>query len=170
MASYFSYASNMDEAQMRRRCPGAVRGPRAVLRDYKLSAFEMIARFPVAGLRIAWHSLLARLRGDVSVRSDTPMRSPWRVVRRLYLDRYFAVALGLPLAVALLAGLVPRWVGWPVGLMAVTLAIPPVRRKQFAHRDVRVTHRGRNEYFNELAFEFTGRVAEQSSRLRVGLG
>jgi UDP-2,3-diacylglucosamine pyrophosphatase LpxH len=108
-----------------------------VLRDYKLSALEMIARFPVAGLRIAWHSLLARLRGDVSVRSETSMRSPWRVVRRLYLDRYFGVAVGLPLTLALVAGLVPRWVGWPVGLMAVTLAIPPVRRKQFAHRDVR---------------------------------
>ncbi|MFQ6020082.1 MAG: gamma-glutamylcyclotransferase family protein [Dehalococcoidia bacterium] len=32
---YFAYGSNMDEQQMRNRCPGAVRGGKARLRDYE---------------------------------------------------------------------------------------------------------------------------------------
>lgn len=107
-----------------------------VVRDYKLAAVEMIARFPLAGLRIVWHALMARLRGDVQSK-EASMSSPWRVARRLYLDRYFGVAFGLPLAFALLAGLAPSWMIWPLGLVAVCLAVPPARRNQFAHRDVR---------------------------------
>lgn len=34
---YFAYGSNLDEAQMRERCPSAERGPRAVLRGYALT-------------------------------------------------------------------------------------------------------------------------------------
>jgi hypothetical protein len=69
------------------------------------------------------------------------MSSPFRVARRLYLDRYFGAAFGVPLAVGLAAGWVPPWLVWPVGFTAVALAIPPSRRKQFAHRDVKVCSR-----------------------------
>ena len=34
---YFAYGSNLDEAQMRERCPSAARGPRALLRGYALT-------------------------------------------------------------------------------------------------------------------------------------
>lgn len=34
---YFAYGSNLNEAQMRERCPSAVRGPRALLRNYALT-------------------------------------------------------------------------------------------------------------------------------------
>lgn len=117
------------------RAPVAVLG--RVLRDYKLAAAGMIARFPFASLRILWHSVLARVRGDVPDDPRVSMSSPLRVARRLYLDRYFFVVLGLGLATALLLGVVPSWVRWPLGMVAVALVIPPRRSKQFAHRDVR---------------------------------
>ena len=34
---YFAYGSNLDESQMRERCPSAARGPRAVLPGYALT-------------------------------------------------------------------------------------------------------------------------------------
>ena len=34
---YFAYGSNLDEAQMKQRCPSAIRGPRAVLPGYALT-------------------------------------------------------------------------------------------------------------------------------------
>ncbi|MEW5853134.1 MAG: gamma-glutamylcyclotransferase family protein [Myxococcota bacterium] len=34
---YFAYGSNLDEAQMRRRCPSSRVGPRGVLREYALA-------------------------------------------------------------------------------------------------------------------------------------
>jgi UDP-2,3-diacylglucosamine pyrophosphatase LpxH len=112
-----------------------------VLRDYKFGAIQMIARFPLAGIRILWHASLARIRGDVCTSCEASMSSPFRVARRLYLDRYFGAAFGVPLAVGLAAGWVPPWLVWPVGFTAVALAIPPSRRKQFAHRDVKVCSR-----------------------------
>jgi UDP-2,3-diacylglucosamine pyrophosphatase LpxH len=109
-----------------------------VLRDYGLRAIPMILRFPIAGTQIVGCAALAWLRGDAPRGSDASMGSPWRVARRLYLDRYMGTAIGLLTLLALAFGLAPPWLGWPVGLVAVALAIPPSRRKQFAHRDVRM--------------------------------
>jgi UDP-2,3-diacylglucosamine pyrophosphatase LpxH len=109
-----------------------------VLRDYGLGAIPMILRFPIAGTQIVGCAALASLRGDAPRASDASMGSPWRVARRLYLDRYAGAAIGLLALLALAFGLAPPWLGWPVGLVVVALAIPPSRRKQFAHRDVRM--------------------------------
>ncbi len=64
---YFAYGSNLDEAQMRERCPSAERGPRAVLRGYALTfggfshrwggAVASIVRAPGASV----HGLLYRI-------------------------------------------------------------------------------------------------------------
>jgi UDP-2,3-diacylglucosamine pyrophosphatase LpxH len=116
-----------------------------VLRDYRLAAFEMIARYPVAGVRIVMHSVRARRRGDVpaSIHAST-MASPLEVARRLYLDRYFAAVCALPLAVAAAWQWVPAWVWWPLSVLVLGLAVPPARRADFAGRDAlagtRVAH------------------------------
>ncbi len=109
-----------------------------VVRDYGLDAVPMILRFPVAGFQIVGCAALAWLRGDAPRDPDASMASPWCAARRLYLDRYMGAAIGLLTIVALAFGVAPSWLGWPLGLVAVALAIPPSRRKLFAHRDVRM--------------------------------
>jgi len=102
---------------------------------YRLHALAMILRFPIAGLRIVWQSLLAWSRNDASA-SHSSMGSPWHVGRRLFLDRYFGtVALLALLVVAALRALpIAGWMG--VAALAAYLAVPPRRIRTFAHRDV----------------------------------
>ncbi len=107
-----------------------------VLRDYRLHAVAMIVRFPIAGLRIVWHSVLARRRGDVDPLGNSTMRSPWQVARRLYLDRYVAAVLAISLVVLLAAGAAPRWVSWPLAVVTVGLVVPVRRRAGYAGRDM----------------------------------
>jgi UDP-2,3-diacylglucosamine pyrophosphatase LpxH len=109
-----------------------------VLRDYRFASLAMIARYPFAAVRIAWQSVLGRVRRDVP--APTPsvsMSSPLFVIRRLYLDRYFGVLTALPLLAGILAGVLGRGAWWGVLAIAVYLAIPPSRRKSFDHRDTR---------------------------------
>ncbi len=111
-----------------------------VLCEYRLAALAMIARYPVSGLRVCWQSVLARLRCDVPRYQRTPvvsMSSPIRVARRLYLDRYFGVVVGSVLALCIGAGLLPNRAWWAIAVIAVYLAIPPLRMLSFHDRDAR---------------------------------
>lgn len=112
-----------------------------VLRDYKMDALKMIVCFPFAGIRVVWHALLARIRGDTCIDCQASMRSPWHATRRLYLDRYFGTVFAITFIVGLSVGWLPLWALWPAGLMVFALAIPPSRRKRFAHRDVEACER-----------------------------
>lgn len=107
-----------------------------VLRDYRLAALEMIARYPVAGVRIVWHSALAWWRHDVPPNGS--MASPWRVAQRLYLDRYFGTVAGVALLVALLLDALPTACWGGLALLVTLLAVPPRhRRKGYDRRDQR---------------------------------
>jgi UDP-2,3-diacylglucosamine pyrophosphatase LpxH len=105
-----------------------------VLALYRLGALAMIVRFPVAGLRIVWQSVLAWRRSD-AVSGFSSMGSPLHVARRLYLDRYFATVFLLCLGVVAAFRSLPT-VGWAaLFALALFLAVPPKRINVFAHRD-----------------------------------
>ena len=67
------------------------------------------------------------------------MRSPWRVIRRMYLDRIAALVLLVALLLAGTVGAlspVPLSVSLAAGLpLLLLLLIPPVRNRRFAQRD-----------------------------------
>jgi UDP-2,3-diacylglucosamine pyrophosphatase LpxH len=111
-----------------------------VLRDYKLDGLRMILHYPLMGLRIAGLSVLARMRNDAPRRDEAcSMSSPWRVVRRLYLDRYLVAVASLVLLGGYALGWLPKWIPWVAAVAAVYLVVPPVRKKAFLHRDVRAS-------------------------------
>ena len=119
-----------------------------VVATYRFGAVAMIFRFPVAGLRIVWQSVLARRRADASC-GNSSMGSPWHVARRLFLDRYFATAL----LICLGGGAVlraPSTTGW-VALIALALylVVPPARIKTFAHRDAHECKRAARKLADE---------------------
>lgn len=109
-----------------------------VLRNYKLAGLAMAVHFPIVALRIAWQSLLARLRRDAPrVDGSNSMASPWTVIRRLYLDRYVGTCLAVALLAVNLLGAPGNWTWWVFGALCLYLLMPPPRRKVFAGRDVR---------------------------------
>lgn len=108
-----------------------------VLRDYKLAAFNMIFGYPIHGLRIAWLSVLARVRNDAPRPTGAvSMSSPWTVMGRMYLDRYFASVLALLLLVGVLTRVLDMRFWWILAAIAIYLVVPPVRSKRFFHRDL----------------------------------
>jgi UDP-2,3-diacylglucosamine pyrophosphatase LpxH len=109
-----------------------------VLRDYRLAALAMIARYPLAALHITWQAVLAGARKDVpSATAQVSMSSPFAVVRRLYLDRYLGVLVAALLSAAIALGGISPHAWWVVIAIALYLSVPPSRRTAFHHRDVR---------------------------------
>jgi len=109
-----------------------------VLRDYRFAALAMVARYPFAALYIVALSLVTR--ASRLRRSGVPevtMASPWTVFRRLYLDRYLATALCVPVALLAASGSLGWWPWLLLGALVAGLAVPPSRRKRFLLRDAR---------------------------------
>ncbi|MBI5538097.1 MAG: hypothetical protein HY898_35575 [Deltaproteobacteria bacterium] len=109
-----------------------------VLKDYKLAGLAMVVHFPIVALRIAWQSVLARVRGDVPRgHASSSMASPWSVIRRLYLDRYLGTCLAAVLLALTLADRIGHWGWWLLAATCLYLLIPPPRRRVFLERDIR---------------------------------
>ena len=112
-----------------------------VLRNYKLAGLWMAIAYPFVAVRITWQSLLARNRRDVPAEpSSLSMSSPWKVARRLYLDRYFTTVGAMALLAVLAAGWIRPGFWWLFGAMTACLMVPPRRRRSaFGERDLRTT-------------------------------
>lgn len=104
-----------------------------VLKNHRWATPRMVFLYFIAGLRTALHALLARLRSDAPAESS--MSGPWRIIRRMYLDR---VALTAALVTLLLLGfamgpsLALLGAGAP---LAAILLVPPARKRRYRFRD-----------------------------------
>ncbi len=112
---------------------------RAVLHSYKLAGLWMTLAYPFVAARVAWHSLLGTLRRDVPANpSPVTMSSPWKVVRRLYLDRYMATVAALASASAIALCGLRSGLWWLPAVLTAYLIIPPMgRRAAYGERDLR---------------------------------
>jgi UDP-2,3-diacylglucosamine pyrophosphatase LpxH len=104
-----------------------------VLRSHRWATPRMVFLYFVAGLRTAFHALLARRRKDAPPESS--MSGPWQIIRRMYLDR---VALTAALVTFLLLGfaLGPNLILLGAGLpFAAILLVPPSRKQHYRYHD-----------------------------------
>jgi len=104
-----------------------------VLRNHRWATPWMVLLYFIAGLRTAYHALLARRRKDAPPESS--MSGSFKIIRRMYLDR---VALAFALATLLVLGFVlgPNLAVLGAGLpFAAILLLPPARKRQYRFRD-----------------------------------
>ena len=104
-----------------------------VLKNHRWATPWMVFLYFLAGLRTAFHALLARRRQDAP--PDSSMSGSWRIIRRMYLDR---VVLTAALATLLLLGfaLGPNLAVLGAGLpFAAILLVPPARKQHYRFRD-----------------------------------
>jgi UDP-2,3-diacylglucosamine pyrophosphatase LpxH len=109
-----------------------------VMRRYGWATPKMILWYIWAGVRITHEAWRARRRGDSPQDRASAMKSPIKVIRRLYLDRIAALILLLSFLVLVLAApdLLSAPLVWATGLLlAVLLLVPPMRTRRIRHRD-----------------------------------
>jgi UDP-2,3-diacylglucosamine pyrophosphatase LpxH len=104
-----------------------------VLRNHRWATPWMVFLYFIAGLRTAFHALLARRRQDAPPESS--MWGSLKIIRRMYLDRVVlaaALVTFLVLGFALGPNLAVLGAGLP---FAAILLVPPARRQQYRFRD-----------------------------------
>jgi UDP-2,3-diacylglucosamine pyrophosphatase LpxH len=104
-----------------------------VLRNHRWATPWMVFLYFIAGLRTAFHALLARRRKDAP--PDSSMSGALRIIRRMYLDRVALTAVAVTLLLWGLA-LGPNLAVLGAGLpFAAILLVPPARKQQYRFRD-----------------------------------
>jgi UDP-2,3-diacylglucosamine pyrophosphatase LpxH len=104
-----------------------------VLKNHRWATPWMVFLYFIAGLRTAFHALLARRRRDAPPESS--MSGAFKIIRRMYLDRVVLTAVA---ATLLLIGfaLGPNLAVLGAGLpFAAILLVPPARKQHYRFRD-----------------------------------